>query len=45
MGDGLSLVGHSHQLHHICSVLGTPCSWRNILCDGCMHQAWLVSLS
>uniref|UniRef100_A0A8C3DDH7 Uncharacterized protein n=1 Tax=Corvus moneduloides TaxID=1196302 RepID=A0A8C3DDH7_CORMO len=32
---------HSHQLFHICSVLGPPLQLEAILCDVCMHQAWL----
>ncbi|XP_041901045.1 LOW QUALITY PROTEIN: uncharacterized protein LOC121672459 [Corvus kubaryi] len=37
----LSLAGHSHQLFHICSVLAPPLQLEAILCDVCMHQAWL----
>ncbi|XP_049660947.1 membrane progestin receptor delta isoform X1 [Accipiter gentilis] len=34
-------IGHSHQLFHICAVLGTHFQLEAILCDVCSRQAWL----
>ncbi|KAM9264334.1 LOW QUALITY PROTEIN: membrane progestin receptor delta [Morus bassanus] len=33
--------GHSHQLFHVCTVLGTLFQLEAILCDVCSHRAWL----
>ncbi|NXF53597.1 PAQR6 protein, partial [Oceanites oceanicus] len=34
-------IGHSHQLFHICAVLGTHFQLEAILCDACSRRAWL----
>ncbi|XP_009944534.1 PREDICTED: progestin and adipoQ receptor family member 6-like, partial [Leptosomus discolor] len=34
-------IGHSHQLFHICAVLGTHFQLEAILCDVGSRQAWL----
>ncbi|KFM10294.1 Progestin and adipoQ receptor family member 6, partial [Aptenodytes forsteri] len=34
-------IGHSHQLFHICAVLGTHFQLEAILCDVCSRRAWL----
>ncbi|XP_072702737.1 membrane progestin receptor delta isoform X2 [Ciconia boyciana] len=34
-------IGHSHQLFHICAVLGTHFQLEAILWDACSRRAWL----
>ncbi|NWS77682.1 PAQR6 protein, partial [Crotophaga sulcirostris] len=34
-------IGHSHQLFHICAVLGTHFQLEAVLCDASSRQAWL----
>ncbi|XP_075463948.1 membrane progestin receptor delta isoform X2 [Ascaphus truei] len=34
-------IGHSHQLFHICAVLGTHFQMEAVLCDRSLRKAWL----
>ncbi|XP_012664109.1 membrane progestin receptor delta isoform X2 [Otolemur garnettii] len=36
-------IGHSHQLFHICAVLGTHFQLEAVLADMGSHQAWLAA--
>ncbi|NWT44980.1 PAQR6 protein, partial [Chroicocephalus maculipennis] len=41
VGFSLPRAGHSHQLFHICAVLGTHFQLEAILCDARSRRAWL----